>query len=198
MSKQKKSSNYYRRKRNLKHKRKSHKAGLTAVIAIVAGIVLVLAIVLVWFFMQRPDQGEEEGATHELNAHYEDYERIDASYEEWLSAAVITSISMNTPDFELGKIYTATETTLDNKSESQGVYVTYQTAGEMKCIQSVPLEAGRSNETGTRDIYTDVIGYATYDEVAADSIDTTVWQSIETADLNTLIEQSERVVLYDN
>lgn len=199
MSKQKKRSNYNNKgKRNPKHKRNSQKVGPAAVIVTVAGIVLVVAVILIWFFVQRSSQGEEEGVTHELDVHYEDYDRIDAPYEDWLAAAVITSISMNTPDFELGEIYTATETTLDNKSESQGVYVTYQSAGETKCIQSVPLEAGRSNETGTRDIYTEVIGYATYDEVSADSMDTTVWKSIETADLNTLIEQSERVVLYDN
>ncbi len=144
------------------------------------------------------DGSQLESENHELEPHVEDNERADADYEQWLAAAVITCVSMNTPDFELGEVYASTQTTIEDRMDSQGIYVTYQSGGETVCIQSKPLEQGRSGQEGTKDVYSELTGYASYDEAVVETIDMSQWQTVDLQELNTLIEQSERVVLYEN
>ena len=82
--------------------------------------------------------------------------------------------------------------------ESQGIYVTYQSEGKTLCIQAKPLEQERIGEAGTKDLYSEITGYASFDEVSVDTIDTSMWNIVEMGNLNTLIEQSERVTLYEH
>lgn len=128
---------------------------------------------------------------------YIDVEHVDAPYEHWLAAAVMISVSMDYPDFELQKIYMSGETDIECLNESAGVYVTYITGGEEKCVFSKPIDALR-NEEGTFDIYAEYIGYATYDEISIGEIDNTNFETIEIENIGTLIEQLERVSKYMN
>ena len=144
------------------------------------------------------DGDQLESENHEMEPHVEDYERAEADYEQWLAASVITCISMNNPDFELEEVYASTQTTIDDRMNSQGIYVTYQSGGETLCILAKPLEQGRSGQAGTKDVYSELTGYASYEEVSADTIDVSQWHTVDMQELNTLIEQSERVVLYEN
>lgn len=187
---------------NKQRHRWSRKQRILIVSAACAVAVLIGAGLTAWiYWSQRSGQqdGDQlESENHELEPHVEDYERADADYEQWLAASVITCISMNTPDFELEEVYASTQSTIDDRMNSQGIYVIYQSGGETLCIQSKPLEQGRSGQAGTKDVYSELTGYASYEEVSADTIDVSQWHTVDMQELNTLIEQSERVVLYEN
>lgn len=172
------------------------------VIVILVIILIVLVALAAVLFVRRmgktedsvPDTKVEEQAPE---AKYVEYERADAPYEHWLAAAVVTGISMDYPDFELEGIYATGETELEQCSNSEGIYVIFASSGEKKCIYAAPLDAART-ETGTKDIASDVIGYASYEEVSVDSMDVSRYQGIEIEDLDTLIGQSEQVTVYAN
>lgn len=187
---------------NKQRHRWSRKQRILIVLVACAVAVLIGAGLTAWiYWSQRSGQqdGDQlESENHELESHVEEYERIDADYEQWLAAAVITCISMNTPDFELGEVYASTQTAIEDRMDSQGIYVTYQSGGETVCIQAKPLEQGRSGQKGTKDVYSELTGYASYEEVSVDTIDMSQWHTVDLQELNTLIEQSERVVLYEN
>lgn len=122
---------------------------------------------------------------------------MDAPYEHWLAAAVITGISIEYPDFELGEIYAVGETNLEEAEKSEGIYVVFTSSGEEKCVYSVPLDEARS-EAGAVDITSSVIGFASFEVTSVDSIDVSRYNVIEIEDLNTMIEQSEQVAVYTN
>lgn len=172
------------------------------------GCVLVIIIGVIIFLVVRikNQSNLEEQTQNELQLEkdydapepeYKEYEKMDASYEKWLSAAVITTIAMENPDFILESVYCAAETQISEFMTSSGIYVTYTVDGQEYCVYSKPLESGRT-ESGTIDIFADYIGFATFEEVEASVIDQTVYQPIEIEDINTLIEQSERVTKYEN
>lgn len=192
------------RKQAGRHRRRRRWIGkrqtVIAAVACTAVVILAIALTVFFLFQKNGNQGADtlDSETHELNPHVEEYERMDADYEQWLAASVITCISMNSPDFELEEVYASTRTAPDNKMESQGIYVIYRSGEESKCIQAKPLEHGRTGQAGTKDVYSELTGYASFDEVSADVIDTSLWHNVDVQDINTLIEQSERVTLYEN
>lgn len=188
--------------RNKQRRRGNSRRRILTVSMVCAVVVLIGVGLTVWIYRgQRSGQQDSnpiDSENHEPEPYVEEYERADADYEQWLAASVITCISMNTPDFELEEVYASTQTTVNDRMSSQGIYVTYQSGGETLCIQAKPLEQGRSGQAGTKDVYSELTGYASYDEVSADAIDKSQWHTVDLQDLNTLIEQSERVVLYEN
>ena len=113
------------------YKKKKRKA----VLLIPAAALAVLVLLLVFrpraaHLNEEEAQGVEQAAeksgdgiretVQEFEPHLEEYERLDAFYEEWLAAAVITGISMNEPDFVLEEVYTASETAPDHPWKVRG------------------------------------------------------------------------------
>ena len=136
--------------------------------------------------------GEEN--TGSTNQELED--RATAPYEYWLSAAILTGISIEYPTFEPGEFYVSGETELSDSTSSSGIYVTFYVDGQEKCIYGAPLEAERS-DVGTKDIYSDVIGFARFDEVSTSEIPGN-FSPVDIANINELIEQSVTVALYEH
>lgn len=191
------------KKRSLKKtgRRNMNRQKKTIFAVVACAVVIVIAAVLILYILLKEEKQEDESdnaRVHEFEPYVEDFERMDADYEQWLAASVITCISMESPDFTLGDVYASAQTTIDNRMESQGVYVMYETGGETCCIQSVPLEQGRTDQPGTKDVYSEYIGYATFDQIPADTVDTGGWHIVDMQELNTLIEQSVRVTLNEN
>lgn len=190
-----------KRKTNKRKKinKKVRKATIIFLIIICVLLLTVLGIVLLKAVGKQEEKADysdnQEDSAPE--ADYVEYDRVDAPYEHWLAAAVITGISMENPDFELGEIYAAEETSLEEAQNSEGIYVVFTSDGEENCVYSAPLEEART-EAGTTDITSNVIGFASFEEVTVDSIDTSKYHVMEIEDLNTIIEQSERVTVYTN
>lgn len=122
-------------------------------------------------------------------------ERTDADYERWLAAAMVMGVSMEYPEFDLQGIYIASETTIEDKMESAGSYIIFTSGGETLAVHSVPLNGERS-ASGTRDISTETLGFATFDLVDADSVDTASMKEIRIEDMGELIAQSLLVSIY--
>ena len=123
-------------------------------------------------------------------------QKADASYERWLAAAMITAISLQYPDFEIKGIYLTAENRLYSSFQSSGAYVTFTSGGEPLAIHSKPLEEERT-EAGTIDLYTMDLGFATFDEISVETLDTEGMQSVEVEELSKLISQSVLVSLYE-
>ena len=68
--------------------------------------------------------------------------------------------------------------------------------GQDRCIYGAPLEAERSN-AGTKDIYSDVIGFASFDEVNVSEIPGE-FSVVDIDNINELISQSVTVSLYEH
>lgn len=182
-------------------KEKEHqKRSLIAVIVIVLLILVTAALVLFWWLNRNDGENADNGQSssaeeaQDTGSSIELEERTVASYERWLAAAVLTGISMEYPDFESVSFYFANETDLSDKASSAGIYVTFTVNGEEKCIRSLPLEAER-NDAGTRDLSSEVINFASFDEVSASEIPAE-YSAVEIADINELIMQSARVMVY--
>lgn len=189
----------------MKRERKKRRNKKIRKIAIIALVIILIALVALLAVLVIKDMGKKGTDTTESSveeqapeAKYVEYDRVDAPYEHWLAAAVVTGISMDYPDFELEGIYAAGETELEQAGSSEGVYVIFTSNGERKGIRAVHLDGPRTAEAGTKDITSDVIGYASYEEVSPDSMDVSGYQTVEIEDLNTLIGQSERVTVYTN
>lgn len=163
-------------------------------------VVLVLAAAVVAYVMTRGSSSDNSRGNAssddvpEANLELED--RVEAPYEHWLSAAVLTGISIEYPSFEPGEFYTAGETTIEDKASSAGVYVIFSADGEEKCIRSIPLDAERS-DAGTKDIYSEVIGFATFEEVDAAEIPEG-FSAVDIDNIDELITQSTRVAVYSH
>lgn len=123
-------------------------------------------------------------------------QKVDASYERWLAAAMVTAISLQYTEFEINGIYFETETDLTKPLESSGVYVTFAGDGEMITIHSEALTEERT-EAGTMDLYTMDLGFATFDTVDVESVNISNMQSVQVEDLSELISQSMLVSLYE-
>lgn len=148
---------------------------------------------------------EEENAINEEDINNEDgqqqgavgtIQKADASYERWLAAAMVTAISLHYPDFQINGIYLTAETELSSASESSGAYVAFTSGEESLMICSKPLEEERT-EAGTIDLYTMDLGFATFDEVDVETVNTEGMLSVEAAELSELISQSMLVSLYE-
>lgn len=140
---------------------------------------------------------EEQEVENKGKAEYIEIEQVDAPYEHWLAATVITSISMDYLDFELKEVYAVGKTNMDNYLESSGVYVTFTSEDALRCIYSKPISEQRQ-EPGTFDIFAEYVGYATYDEISVEEFDLEAVKVLQIEDLNLLIEQLERVTKYMN
>lgn len=124
-------------------------------------------------------------------------EEEKASYERWLAAGMVTAISMEYQEFEIEGIYLASETELKQFKDSQGAYVIFTSGGVERAIYSKPMDEER-NEVGTKDLYTRNLGFATFDNIAVDSINREQFQSIELGEIQELISQSVLVSIYEH
>lgn len=122
-------------------------------------------------------------------------QQADAEYEKWLAAAMVVCVSMEYPDFEIEAIYAASATKLEDKFTSEGAYIVFTSGGSRFAIHAKALEAERTTP-GTRDISTEVIGFATYDQVDPDSVDFSSMEKIAVEDLSELIAQSLLISIY--
>jgi hypothetical protein len=122
-------------------------------------------------------------------------QQAEADYEKWLSAAMVVGLSMEYPDFVLTGIYTASETALENKKSSEGVYIFFTSGGKTQGLYGVALERERT-ESGTRDISTNTVGFATFDLVEPESVDVSAMKQIFLEEIGELIAQSVLVSIY--
>lgn len=180
------------------------------------GLILILAIVVIAVaaFFIISNQNKQQGAVssnseqtqeqkdipvveEEPNAKAEIIEKKDASYEEWLAAAMMVAVSLKGEEFEVEHIYYKTETDLADKQDSEGVYLIYKTGGKSVCVKSTPLKKER-NKKGKTDLSTQDLGFATFDTVDKDSKDFDGWKEIKEDSLSDLVSQSMLVSLYEN
>ena len=117
-------------------------------------------------------------------------------YEERLAASMVVGISMQYYNFEFVGIYVASETTVDDHLGSAGAYVIFRADGRELALRSLPLEAERS-EKGTADLYLPSIGYATFDLVDPNSVDTTGMRELQLEDLEEMILQATLVSIIE-
>ena len=122
-------------------------------------------------------------------------QKADADYEQWLSAAMIVCVSMEYPDFELDGVYAASSTTLEDKYSSDGAYIVFTTGGTKIAIHSKALENERT-DSGTVDISSEMVGYATFDRVDPASLDVSSLEELTMDELSELISQSLLVSIY--
>lgn len=122
-------------------------------------------------------------------------ERAKAEYEEWLSAAMIVCVSMEYPDFNLEGVYAASATALEDKFSSDGAYIVFTSLGNRMAIHAKALEQERT-DPGTVDISTEVIGFASFDQINPDSIDFASLEELNVNDMNELISQSLLISIY--
>lgn len=166
--------------------------------AILIFLIILLSIIVAVFIgliVQDKKKGNADSEEIAQESEYVDIDQVEAPYEHWLIAAVVTSISMDYPDFELQKTYISGETSVEQHLESEGVYVSFISSGEEKCIYSKPIDKLRSEE-GTFDIFAEYIGYATYDEV--EKVDLEKYKETNVDNMGVLIEQLVRVTKYMN
>lgn len=116
-------------------------------------------------------------------------QRVEGDYEQWLTAGMVLAVSMEYPDFEIRGVYIASKTAQHQKMLSDGAYLLIISGGKEILIQSLPLDAERT-EAGTRDLYTMDLGFATFDAVAADSVDLDAMIRLQLEDLEDMIRQT--------
>lgn len=182
-----------------KKTRYDKKRKLWPVIAAVIVVLALAAAVVIYAMTGSPSSDGSQGNASSDEVPEVDLElenRVEAPYEHWLSAAVLTGISIEYPSFEPGGFYTAGETTIEDKTSSAGVYVIFSADGEEKCIRSTPLEAERS-DAGTKDIYSETIGFATFEEVDVSEIPEG-FSAVDIDNIDELITQSTRVAVYSH
>ena len=169
-----------------KQKKDRTKRGLILLLVVAAAAVLIALFV------------GGNRSVHEPEApNVEIIERADASYERWLAAGMVTAISMQYPAFEINGIYLASETEMSDKISSAGATVVFSSSGESYAVQSRPLSDERT-ETGTIDLYTKDLGFATFDPIDPASVDSTDKIQGEIEGLEELIAQSILVSLYEH
>lgn len=120
---------------------------------------------------------------------------LDGSYEHWLSAAMVMAVSLEYPQFELEGVWAASATELSESANSAGAFLLIRVNGREVLIHSRPLSGERS-QTGTRDLYTAQLGFATFDEVDRSSVDLSKLKELKLEQLSDMIAQSLLVTLY--
>lgn len=120
----------------------------------------------------------------------------DATYEEWLSAAAVTAVSLTYPDFQLEGIYTDSESDLNDHKNSKGVYLKFTAAGSDYTICAKPLDEERT-EKGTIDLYEEKLGFATFDAVKSSDIPKDA-KELPMKSLEKLIGKCSLVSLYEH
>lgn len=183
-----------------RHKRKKN---IWILVSAAVIIIIVMSVLALLRFYGKSNTGSDSSANGaaedktEESYQMETVEKADASYERWLAAGMVTAISMQYPDFSIEGIYLSGETELSDKFESAGAYVVFTADGEETAVQSMPLEAERT-DAGTTDLYTRDLGFATFDVIDSSQIDTGSCEQIEMNDLTDLISQSLLVSLYEH
>lgn len=124
-------------------------------------------------------------------------DKNEASYEEWLAAGMVVAVSMEYPEFELREVYLTGETDLADKQNSGGAYVVFDLDGTERAVYGFPLDEERTEE-GTTDLYTMDLGFAAFEPVEVQSIDTVACRQVGMENLEKLIEQSLLVSLYEH
>lgn len=122
-------------------------------------------------------------------------EQAEASYEEWLAAAMVVAVSMQYEDFIIDGIYLSDENS--TRENSQGVCVLFTAGDDHQAVWSEPIDEERA-DSGTIDLYTKSLGFATFDIVDAAYVNTMDKQEIGIDDLEDLISQSMLVSLYEH
>lgn len=122
---------------------------------------------------------------------------LDGSYEHWLSAAMVMAVSLEYPQFELVGVWAASATEISESAGSDGVFLLIRVNGREVLIHSRPLSGERS-QTGTRDLYTAQLGFATFDEVERSSVDLSKLKEFRLEQLSDMIAQSLLVTLYSH
>lgn len=140
---------------------------------------------------------EENESSEEPTPDVELTQQADAEYEKWLAATMIVAVSMEYPGFEDIQIYTESSTTLENKAESNGVYALFTESGTTMAIHSKAIPDERS-EKGTKDISSQALGFATFDQIDAGQINRNAMTEIELVELEELIKQSLLVSVYSH
>lgn len=135
---------------------------------------------------QDPLKTEEEKVPDKVELE----KKEEAPDSEWLAAAMVIAITLEYPDFDIEEIYVAE----DGEKEA---YIIFNSEGQKKAIHSTALKEERK-ESGTRDIYTKDLGFATFDETEPENINSNQMTKIEIDELGKLIEQSLLVSVYQN
>lgn len=175
-------------------------------IALLAVLCLTIIAAVVWKIGSTVDNpGSEESAqtdqeTSDTETGAPDLvltNRAEASYEEWLAAGMVVSVSMLYPEFDLKGIYLTGETELADKQTSNGAYVVFEVEGTQRAVYSFPLKAERT-ESGTTDLYTKDLGFSAFEQVDLERIDVATCRRVTMEDLDELIQQSILVSLYEH
>lgn len=124
-------------------------------------------------------------------------EKAEASYEKWLAAEMIIAISLQYSEYEFKEIYLASDTELSNYMSSEGVYIILNINEEEIAFQAKPIAYEREI-LGTIDLYTEDLGFAAFEEIAVENIDTKNLVSVELDELSDLISQSILVSIYEH
>lgn len=142
---------------------------------------------------QTPTENEEESTVQDNTV---PTIPVSDPYEERLAASMVVGISMQYMDFEFVGIYAASETTVDDHLGSAGAYVIFRAEGRELALRSLPIEAERQ-EKGTADLYLPSIGYATYDLVDPNSVNTSAMRELQLEDLEEMIMQATLVSIIE-
>ena len=121
--------------------------------------------------------------------------RKEAEYEKWLGASLVVCVSMEYPDFQLEGIYTSSATSMEDKFDSDGVYIVFSSGNSRMAIHSKALQQERK-ASGSVDISSETIGFATFDRVKPDSVASSTMEQIDIEALGELIAQSLLVSIY--
>ena len=110
---------------------------------------------------QDPGTAPEQNSTQPQN----DVQTPDdrGSYEEYLSALTLFALSMDYPDFQLQGIYAASSVSLAQKTSSKGIYVFFDSMGESLCAHVNHIEAERTAESATTDLFANELGFASFE-----------------------------------
>lgn len=122
-------------------------------------------------------------------------EMSEGSYEQWMAAAGMMASYLAYPQHTDAVAYFLSETPLENKDKSPGIFLELTVNGEKVQLRLLPLEDRRS-EAGTWDISSVQTGYATYDEV--ESIDLTGLKSVTAEELAVYLNEVLLVSLWEN
>lgn len=141
------------------------------------------------------DSSKEDISQEGDNQEIEIPQQTEAEYEKWLAAAVIMGISIEYPEFEPGEIYSETSTALNDRESSKGIYVLFKNNGKNMAVHSMPIETERA-EKGTIDLSAESLGFATFDLVDSQIIDTTNYQRIPIDEVGKLISEIMQFTLY--
>ena len=117
------------------------------------------------------------------------------SYEYYLAASVFTGIHMEYQNPIISGIYSKSETSIANCSESAGVYITFENEGSKHCIYSMPLFDKPDIYDGNY-LYTENFGYASFDEIDYNSFSETNMTALDVEVVCSLIPELNMLTVY--